>query len=421
MILFGKIGATNNQAPRRIAMEYSTLERWEGITETGVIYQLGSLYDRFQNLTDPRKSRGKRYSLLTLLVLIFLAKLCRQDSPVEIADWCANHAGELQNLLQLERAWMPHHNTIRRVFQNIVAEEEFDQLAREYSQSGQEETAGEVLSLDGKRLRGTYRAAGERADHMLSVYDGKRQRVLAQVAVASKENEIGAAPQVLKQVNLSQKVVTGDALHTQRGISEQIITAQGDFLWPVKENQPQMYAAIEQLFAPQKTSPGFGKIRTDFQHAQKVNKGHGRLEKRSITTSAMLNEYLAWPGLAQVYRLERIFTWLRQGAIIKTSREVEYGITSLPRKRANAAKLLEIRRKYWRIETGLHYRRDVTFREDATRMTIGAAGKILAMIHNLVLMLIKRAGFNNAAKGRRWFAGHLQNAFSLLTSSPARL
>ena len=249
--------------------------------------------------------------------------------------------------------------------------------------------------------------------------DGQRQRVLAQVAIASKENELGAAPQVLKQVNLRQKIVTGDAWHTQRGLADQIITAQGDFLWPVKENQLPMYQAIAQLFAPQKTRPGFGKVRTDFQHAQKVNKGHGRLAKRSITTSALLNEYLAWPGLAQVYRLERKLTGLRQGAIIKTSREVEYGSTSLPRQRANAAKLLELRRQYWRIETGLHYRSEVTCRADATRMTIGAAGKILARFHTLVLLLIKRAGFNHAAKGRRWFAGHLQNAFSLLTSSPA--
>jgi len=73
-----------------------------------------------------------------------------------------------------------------------------------------------------------------------------------------------------------------------------------------------------------------------------------------------------------------------------------------------------VRRKHWLIETGLHYRRDVTFHEDATRMTKGAAGRILAILHNLVLGLLKMAGFTNAAKGRRWFAGHLQEAFTLL-------
>jgi len=102
-------------------MEYSTLERWQGIGETGIIYDRGSLYDRFQSIVDPRKAHGKRYSLVTLLVVIFLAKMCGKDTPVEIADWAKNHAAELAELLQLKRSWMPHHNTIRRVFQCILS------------------------------------------------------------------------------------------------------------------------------------------------------------------------------------------------------------------------------------------------------------------------------------------------------------
>ena len=86
-------------------MEYSTLESWQEISATGVIYELGSLYDRFQRVPDPRDARGKRYSLVTLLVIIFLAKLCRQDSPNEIADWAQNHADELAGLLGLAQ----HH------------------------------------------------------------------------------------------------------------------------------------------------------------------------------------------------------------------------------------------------------------------------------------------------------------------------
>jgi hypothetical protein len=128
----------------------------------------------------------------------------------------------------------------------------------------------------------------------------------------------------------------------------------------------------------------------------------------------MLNDYLDWPGVGQVYRLERKFTWIRQGRVYKTSCEVEFGITSLSREKASPGKVLAVRRTHWLVETGLHYRRDVTFHEDATRMTIGAAGRILAIVHNLVLGLLKMAGFTNAAQGRRWFAGHLQEAFTLL-------
>ena len=131
----------------------------------------------------------------------------------------------------------------------------------------------------------------------------------------------------------------------------------------------------------------------------------------------MLNEYLDWPGIGQVYRLERKFFWIRRGEVYKTSNDIEYGITSLSRKQAPAIRILKVRRSHWSIETGLHYRRDVTFREDATRMTIGAGGSILSIVNNLVLGLLKRAGFSNSAKGRRWFEGHLQEAFNLLIST----
>lgn len=397
-------------------MEYSTLEPWQDISETGIVYTQGSLYDRFQHIQDPRKAKGKQYSLTMLLVLIFLAKLSGKDKPEEIADWAKNHAEALAQLLGLKRNWMPHHNTLRRVFQYIVSQEEFERLMEEYHQQA---TAadGEVLAMDGKALRGTWIAGQERGEYVLSVYDGQTQQVKVQEVIETKENEIVAAPKALERVNLAGKIVTGDAMHTQRAISAQILKGQGDYLWPVKENQPQVYQAIQRLFAPDQPKAGFGKNATDFQTAKQVSYGHGRIEIRTIQTSEMLNDYLDWPGVSQVYRLERKFLWVRQGQTYKTSCEVEFGITSLGRKMAAPLKVLKVRRTHWQIETGLHYRRDVTFHEDATRMTVGAAGRILSIVHDLVLGLLKRAGFNNAAKGRRWFEGHLHEAFALLLST----
>jgi predicted transposase YbfD/YdcC len=400
-------------------MDSSTLKPWQEISEGGVVYDQGSLYARFEKIEDPRHAHGKRYHLTTLLIIIFLAKLCGKDRPGEIADWAKNHAEELTKLLKLDRNWMPHHNTIRRVFHDILDETEFDRLAQEYSQ--QEQTGeGQVLAMDGKALRGMRIAGQTGSDYVLSIYNVTEQQVVAQVAVDSKENEIVAAPRALEGVCVTGKIVTGDALHTQRAISAQIVERGGDYLWPVKENQPRLYEDIQRLFAPDQPKPGFGKITTDFLSASKVNLGHGRLEKRSIQTSAMLNDYLDWPGLGQVYRLERKFSWVRQGKVYKTSCEIEYGITSLSRDQASPSKVLQVRRKHWLVETGLHYRRDVTFHEDATRMTIGAAGRILATVHNLVLSLIKRAGYKNAAQARRYFEGHIDLAFSLLTSVKSR-
>ena len=396
-------------------MEYGTLERWQGIGETGVIYDIGSLYDRFQQVSDPRSAHGKRYSLVTLLLLIFLAKLCGKDRPIEIADWVKNHAEEMVLMLNLKRKWMPHHNTIRRVFQNILDEHEFERMAQEYSKQEQTD-GGNIFAMDGKSLRGTRIAGQECSDHILSLYDVYDQQVVAQAAVDIKENEIVAAPKVLEQVSLAGKIVTADAMHTQRAVSEQIVARDGDYIWPVKENQSRLYEDIQRLFAPDKPKPGFGKITTDFQTAAKVNLGHGRFEKRTIQTSAMLNDYVDWPGIGQVYRLEREFRWMRQRKVYKTSNEIEFGITSLSREQASPSQILHARRQHWQIETGLHYRRDVTFHEDATRMTIGAAGRILAMINNLTIALIKRAGYGNAAHARRYFEGHISEAFRLLTT-----
>ena len=142
-------------------MKYSRLEPGPDEIDGGLRYALGSLCDRFQGLSDPRNAKGKRYSLLMLLVVIFLAKLSGQDKPGEIADWAKNHADGLVQLLQLRRAWMPHHNTIRRVFQAVLSAVEFEQMLAAYHQrSGAD--IGELLALDGKALKGTRRGIKSR-------------------------------------------------------------------------------------------------------------------------------------------------------------------------------------------------------------------------------------------------------------------
>ena len=209
-------------------MEYSTLKPWQEVGETGVIYDIDSLYGRFQHICDPRGAKGKRYSMVMLLVVILLAKLVGKDKPEELADWAKNHAGELAKLLKLPRMWMPSHSTIRRVYHTILDEAEFDRLAQEYQQ--QEQSAeGEVLAMDGKTLRGTRMAGQERGEHILSIYEAQGQCVLAQQAVGRQENEIVAAARALEQVSLAGKIVTGDAMHAQTAASQQIVTRGGDY------------------------------------------------------------------------------------------------------------------------------------------------------------------------------------------------
>jgi predicted transposase YbfD/YdcC len=394
-------------------MEYSTIGKGQEISAEGVVYDRGSIYDRLQSLTDLRKARGKRYSLTMVLMVVLLAKLSGANSPTEMAEWGVYHQTEIEALLRIKLKRMPERSTYRRILAYKVYEKEVERLVGEYNQDGER---GTVCALDGKALLGMSKREDGTPEYALSVYDVTEGKTMAQVEVGNKENEITKAPEVIKLAKIAGKVVTGDALHTQRRLAQTILDEAGDYIFPVKENQPALYKNIQSLFAPEYPKPGFGKIQTDFLSAQKVNKGHGRIEIRTITTSEMLNPYAAWPGLAQVYRLEREFQWWRRGSCYKTSRQVEFGITSLTRQKVSPRQLLEIRRAHWGIETGSHYRRDVTLKEDATRFTIGQGARVLANIHNLVLALIRQMGFLNAAQARRFFAAHLSQAFSLLVT-----
>jgi predicted transposase YbfD/YdcC len=398
-------------------MEYSTVCPREKENENGVKYEVGSVYAFFARVYDARKRRGVRYSLATLLVIIFLAKLSGEDRPQGMADWAKGRSALLVDQLHLRYAHMPHANTLRWVFREVIDEEQFERLADEYLQlHSQAETV--QVGIDGKAMRGTIAYGETRGEHLLSLYSIEQGTVLAQARVDRKENEIVVAPQVVERVDLREKVVTGDAMQTQRGFSQQIIAAKGEYLFPVKDNQPKLHQAIAFLFAPDHPKPGFGQIPTDFTSARTTNCGHGRLEVRTLTASQMLNEYADWPGLQQVYQLERKVQTIRAGQVVHESCEVEYGISSLSSSKAAPARLLHLRRAHWGIEAGLHYCRDVTFHEDATRVTDYRAAHNLAIVNNLALGVLRLAGYRNIAQARRFLDADLSLALTLILAAP---
>jgi predicted transposase YbfD/YdcC len=266
--------------------------------------------------------------------------------------------------------------------------------------------------MDGKTLRGTISTEDPFGLHLLAAYLPGEGIVLMQMVVEKdKENEIVVAPKLLKCLDLRGKVVVGDAMQTQRNLSIQVVEDGGEYVWIVKDNQPNTRQAIEQLFAPEKPIPGLGCPSMDFHSEETFNKQHGRKEYRAITVSSMLNDYLDWPYVAQVFKLERRFTYLASG---KVHHEVQYGLTSLTAQEASPQRLLEIVRSEWGIENGLHYRRDVTFEEDGTRMTHKTMGRVMAAIHNLVIGLINQQGFDNHAYARRVFDADPSRALAII-------
>ncbi len=284
----------------------------------------------------------------------------------------------------------------------------------EYQRSRQPGDREIVISIDGKTLRGTILSGEGRGVHLLAAYLPGSGLVLMQVAVDSKENEIVAAPKLLQSIDLNGAIVIGDAMHTQRRISVQIVQAGGHYIWTAKGNQARTEWAIEKLFVNEVVNLKKGApLSKDFQMAaSQPNKGHGRIEKRTILVSQALNDYLDWPYLGQVFRLERQ-VWLDQGK--RQTHQVVYGLTDLSPQQARPRRLMHLLRDYWGIENGLHYRRDVTLHEDATRTTVGHTGHNLAIINNLIIALCLSNGHSNLAKARRCFDAYPDQALALIT------
>jgi predicted transposase YbfD/YdcC len=376
------------------------------------LFSVGHLMEYLLRVKDQRKRRGIRYRLEIILVLFILAKLCGYDTVYAIADWLQQRSEFFTSALGLKRQHVPHHSTYRRVLTYQVDGENVEQIFGEYlahlPRHGQEI----VIAIDGKTVRGTITPEDRFGLHLLAAYLPGEGMVLMQMVVEKdKENEIVVAPKLLKCLDLRNKVVIGDAMHTQRQLSIQIVEAGGNFVWVVKDNQANTRRAIEQLFALEPSIPGLGCPAMDFQTAKTVDKQAGRLEERTITTSSLLNDYLDWPHLGQVFKLERRFTILATGAV---EYEVQYGLTSLTAQQASPERLLQIVRSQWGIENGLHYRRDVTFHEDRTRMTERSMGRAMAAINNLVIGLINNQQFPNHAHARRVFNACPAKALALI-------
>lgn len=381
-------------------------------TETGMVIDVGSLYTKFQSLRDKRSPKGLRYELVNVLVMVTMAKICGQDTPSGIADWVKHRSSQFIQALHLKRQSMPHHSTYRRILGEVISVEELEQVVSTYLTEKKFFGKQVLIAIDGKVLRGTLDDQQE-GTYLLAAYMPSKGIVLMEIKLEGKGSEIPGAIKLLQMVDLRDTVVMGDALHTQRETSIQIVEAGGDYIWFVKGNQSEMEDNIRLWFEPEpEPIPGMGRLVKDFETAKKVSKGHGRLEERTITVSSQLKDYLQWPYLEQVFMLERQSTSTKTGT---SNEQTMYGFTSLSRDEVTPDVLLKMIRSYWGIENGLHYRRDVSLNEDRTRMTKGNLGQAMACINNLVIgLLISKLKYRYLPEARRFFDAHPHKAFDLI-------
>ena len=206
-----------------------------------------------------------------------------------------------------------------------------------------------------------------------------------------KESELGLAANLLVQLELKGRVVTGDALYTQRGLSLRVLEQGGDYFWTLKHNQPGMREVVSLLFE----QPPWGE---SFACAYQEGWRGDRWESRRLWASTALNDYLDWPGLGQVCCVERVRRHKGKETVVRA-----YAITSLPVERADAARLLEIWRGHWGIENRLHWVRDVVFGEDRSQVRKGSAPQLLAALWNLVIGMFRLSGVKNIAAALRHY------------------
>ena len=382
------------------------LDAGPGSEDTGFVVDWGSLYDFLTRLEDRRDPRGVRYPLAWVLTMALLAKLAGEDRLTGIAEWVEHRKEALARAMGLPRARAPHRTTYSRILGSTLSVEDFESMAGAFFAQSRQPGATVQLTIDGKTLRGSIGAGETRGEHLLAAYLPGEGVVLAQVAVDRKENEITAAPRLLETIDLRDKVVSGDAMLTQRELSRQVVESGGDYVWSVKDNQPQLRDDLITCFADASPSePGL---------ATTVEKGHGRLEQRRLWASADLNDYLDWPYVQQVFRLDRHTQCVKTGVV---TNETVYGITSLSPEQAGPQQLLSLARGHWNIENGLHYRRDETLREDWCHLRLGHTQRMMAAINNLVLGLMLRRGVKNVPQQRRRYAARWDEALKLITSA----
>jgi len=333
--------------------------------------------------------------------------LCGYRSYTAIAEWGRHYGEPLVRALGFTRR-PPCAATLHTVFRRVdreVLEAKLGMWA-EGLLTGRATLAGteDAVAIDGKTLRGSQKQGAPGA-HLLSAFAHRLGLTLAQQAVADKTNEIPVVLELLRQMVLEGRVITMDALLTQRQIAQQILEAGGDYVMAVKNNQPQLLEDIQTVFA---LAPIAGEQRTA---AETLELGHGRIEQRTLQTSTVLVGYSNWPGLAQVFQVERQIIIKKTGEV---RAEVVAGVTSLPRERADAGRLLALVRGHWHIENQSHWVRDVTFDEDRSQVRCGNIPQVMAAFRNTVIGLLHWAGYTNIAAACRRFAAQPTLALELI-------
>jgi len=343
-----------------------------------------TIIEHFSTIDDPR-TNNKRHVLIEVITIALCAVICGANNWVEVQEYGQAKQTWLAKFLSLPSG-IPSHDTFGRIFALLDATQ-FQASFLNWMQAIQQLTAGQIVPIDGKTLRHSYdKQLGQNAIHMVSAWASENGLVLGQVKVDEKSNEITAIPALLDKLALSGCIVTIDAMGCQKEIAEKIVKGKADYVLAVKDNQQNLHEDVKELFSYA--------AETDFvecDYAKTVNKGHGRIEIRECWTLSQTEQkdyfpYIrnlsAWTGFQSIAMVKSV---RRIGEVSTT--EVRYFISSLA---GSAQQMLGAVRGHWGIENSLHWRLDISFREDDSRVRKGNGAENLAVLRHIALNLLNK-------------------------------
>jgi predicted transposase YbfD/YdcC len=339
-----------------------------------------SLAGAFLCIHDPRIDRTKKHNLVDIIMITLCAMICGMDGWEEIEIFGEEREDWFKEFLELPNG-IPSHDTMYRVFSRINPKELSNAL-NNWTNGLNQSVEGKVVAIDGKTLRGSFdTATGKSALHMVSAWVEDNNLVLGQVSAEGKGHEITKIPELLRLLELKNAIVTIDAIGCQKEIVRVIREEKkADYVIALKKNQPNLYSEVEHFFKVAEKSDFFS-----FDTFESVEKGHGRIECRNCVCLDVAN-HLDHVGSG--------FTGLKTVAKIHSTREIKgkseeqtrYFISSLP---CDAKQIAKAVRAHWSIENSLHWRLDVVFKEDASRIRKDNAPENMAIIRRVAFSLAK--------------------------------
>ena len=367
--------------------------------------ELRSLYEELGEIPDFRRAQARRHSVACVLSIYILSLLSGMRGPVAAAQYAKSLSQKELEMLggwynkKKQRYEPPSQTTMHTVTSNLDTREFQSVLARYCSGRVR---LGEALAIDGKRIRGANRN-GEGHYETVTVVEHNSGMPLGSVDLRDEGAEIAGVYDLLEQVCVKGRVVTLDALHTTKKTARTIVEKhEADFMFTVKGNSPAAYKCLNSLDWERDSAGRF---------TESADKGHGRIEQRSIEVMNAYFRMTDYPHVKQVFRVKRWTKNVKTGAV---STEHAYGITSVDDKRGTPEQLLCWNRGHWAVETKNHYIRDVTFGEDGCRSHTRCAPANNAVCANIALAIIFGRGFRTAPEATRHFVLNRKDAFDAL-------